>query len=148
MARRVPGGMVPYAGIVVLGVWVGGKPGDMSWAISEVLAEGDALLVRFASDVDLILRVAKPSDAVRLPGPYGDLLVVPKADEVLVTAGGTPTEWMPQVRAGRAIDRRGDPRPWPTATSPVRGWRPPRHPIPALALSVWSAGPLPADIAS
>ncbi len=134
----------PLAGIVVLGRWLGTKPGDLAVAVDGVDPAESGFTVRM--DGGIVIEVAHPGDALLAPGPYGALFVIPAAHDVLVARDGQPAEWLPSVREGRAHDQRGEPCRWPRRKAPGDGWRPTRGaPVPALMLSVWNPGPLPAQ---
>ncbi len=139
-------GRAPLAGIVVLGRWLGVKPGDSSWGVAGVDSRDAGFTVRMNGR--LAIEVQRPSDAILTPGPYGDLFIIPSAHEVVVTENERPADWLPSVRGGRAHDARGLPSRWPARRAP--GHRSPfakGSPLPALMLSIWFARPLPADLA-
>ncbi len=137
----------PLAGIVVLGRWLGAKPGDEAWRVDAVDVVGDGFTV--VMDRGRIqVSVRAPGPATLTPGPYGQLLTISAAQRVVVTVNGEPAHWMPSVQAGQAHDMGGRARPWPLRRAPGgRSWRAQRFPVPALMLSVWWAGPLPPGLA-
>lgn len=139
-------GPTPVTGVVVLGRWLGAKPGDSGWVVDRVESVDTGFAVVLDSGA-LTIEVRQPGGAVLAPGPYGDLLVIPRAQDVVVAVDGSPPEWLPSVRAGQAYDMRGIARRWPRRKAPGR--RSPlarTQPVPALMLSVWNARPLPAGL--
>lgn len=136
----------PTVGIVVLGRWLGAKPGDSAWAVEAVEPDGDGFRVVFAGQGGLVLSVQGAGHAVLAPGPYGDLLVIASARSVLATESGEPELWLPSVRDGQAYDMRAKPQKWPHRRIWGERWPAPGQPVAALILSIWSARPLPADL--
>ena len=141
-----PAGSAPLAGIVVVGRWLGAKPADGSWGVDSVEVDGDSFVVLMDGG-RIQVTVRGPGPATIGPGPYGDLLTVDTARDVIVTVNGAADDWLPSVRGHRAYDMRGRPARWPRRRPPTeRSILAVRLPVPALMFSVWRAGPLPADL--